>query len=103
FQALDAQLGDSCFAPILEPERSALIIDSQNIVHVVAVCGYSGCPGGDPDRYARSVAAALGFQHGLPYNSGNNAYLDPGEAPPPELSEEELEMLMHYFWLMTIR
>ncbi len=25
FQALNAQLGDSCSAPILEPERSALI------------------------------------------------------------------------------
>lgn len=83
-------------------------IDSQNIVHATAVCGYAGCPGGiTPQEYANRIARALGFQPGLPYRGNNNVYpvpYDPGqEPPPPELSEEELEMLMHYFWAMTMR
>lgn len=83
-------------------------IDSQNIVHATAVCSYAGCPGGiTPQEYANRIAGALGFQPGLPYRGNNNVYpvpYDPGQEPPlPELSEEELEMLMHYFWAMTMR
>lgn len=83
-------------------------IDNQKIVHVTAVCGYAGCPGGaTPQQYGNRIAQALGFQPGLPYNHNNNAYpvpYDPGqEQPPLELSEEELEMLRHYLWIMTMR
>lgn len=83
-------------------------IDSQNIVHATAACGQTGCPGNiAPQQYANRIAGALGFQPGLPYRGNNNVYpvpYDPGqEPPPPELSEEELEMLMHYFWAMTMR